>query len=122
VDALNVRRLAAIDMHGLSGTAKRRRIILIEFLTGALVCTALGLWQVLVTDSIGWRIFALWLIGIGCNYVPLAWHALSLRHPQALRSELAGVPIADELRRYTARQLWIFVPFVLVLFALQQRQ
>lgn len=43
--AMNVRRLAAIDMYGTRGTARRRRIILAEFLAGAVALVAFDTWE-----------------------------------------------------------------------------
>lgn len=37
---INIRRLAAVDMHGSAGTRRRRSIILAEFVLGATVGTA----------------------------------------------------------------------------------
>jgi hypothetical protein len=36
---LNVRRLAALDLHGTTGSARRRRLIRAEFIIGAAGCT-----------------------------------------------------------------------------------
>ena len=40
---MNVRRLAAIDMYGLSGTTRRRRIVLVEFVLGVVVLVGVGI-------------------------------------------------------------------------------
>jgi hypothetical protein len=42
---------------------------------------------------------------------------MTASRPAALDAELAGVDTGRELRRYTVLQLWIFVPFALVVFA-----
>ena len=112
---MNVRRLAAIDMHGTRGTARRKRIVLAEF-TGALgVTVALGTWVVIGGASgLGTRIFGIWLIGAGLNYAPLAAFAKSLSRPGALEAELANVDTGRELRRYSVLQLWILVPLSLI--------
>jgi hypothetical protein len=39
---MNVRRLAAVDMHGAAGRALRRRIILAEFVLGFVGMVAIG--------------------------------------------------------------------------------
>lgn len=113
---IDVRRLAAIDMHGLQGRRLRRRVILAEFVLGVVVCVALGIVSVSFGGA-GSLVFGLWLIGAGLNYVPLSWHAISLSRPGALEAELAGADIPAELRYYTRAQLWVFVPLALVLFA-----
>lgn len=41
---VDIKRLAAIDMHGTSGTMRRRRVILVEFTAGLVVMASLGAW------------------------------------------------------------------------------
>src|SRR5262245_41227809 len=41
--SVNVRRLAAIDMYGATGSARRRRIILAEFAVGVIGAVGIGL-------------------------------------------------------------------------------
>jgi hypothetical protein len=114
---MNVRRLAAIDMHGTQGTTRRRRIILAEFVAGVAVLVAFGIWLVAYASGLGDRIFGIWMIGAGLNYAPLAAYAIALSRPGALTAELAGVDTGRELRRYSVLQLWILVPFSLVVLA-----
>jgi hypothetical protein len=118
---VNVKRLAAIDMHGTRGTTRRRRIILAEFIAGPVVMVGLGIWFVTGAASLGTRILGAWLIGVGLNYVPLAGYAISLSRPGALDAELAGTDTGSELRRYSTLQLWILVPFSFVVFAVIPR-
>jgi hypothetical protein len=118
----DVRRLAAIDMHGLNGTRTRARIILAEFVLGAVGGTALGVWVLVTSTGPGWTLFGLWLAGCGLNYVPLTIHAFTLRSPRALATELEGVDIPGELRYYTTAQVWVLVPLAVVVFALIQRR
>jgi hypothetical protein len=109
VTLVNVRRLAALDMWGTAGTRRRRRLIRVEFLAGALGCTGLGL-AVLVTGS-GWMtLLGIWLVGAGINYVPLAREAQSLSKPGALEQELDGLDLRRELRSAGVRQFWIAIP------------
>lgn len=115
---MNVKRLAAIDMHGAQGTLRRRRIILAEFLAGAVFGVALGIWIVARATSPGGLVLGIWVIGVGLNYVPLAAYALALRRSGALGAELAGVDISREARRYSVLQLWLVVPLSAVVFAL----
>jgi hypothetical protein len=116
VIVINVRRLAALDMWGTAGTARRRRLIRAEFFAGALGCTGLGL-AVLVTGN-GWlTLLGIWLVGAGMNYVPLAWEAQSLSKPGALEKELAGLDLRRELRSAGVRQ-WIAVPLAVAVSAL----
>ena len=114
---MNVRRLAAIDMYGAQGTTRRRRIILTEFVAGAVVSVAFGIWVAAYASGPGGRVLGIWMIGAGLNYAPLAAYAIALSRPGALNSELAGVDTGRELRRYSVLQLWIFVPLSLVILA-----
>jgi hypothetical protein len=116
---VNVRRLAAIDMFGTRGTTRRRRIILAEFVVGAIAATAFGVWLLAVSSGSGSRVVAFWMLGAGLNYVPLAVHAIRLSRPGALDTELDGVDTGRELRRYGVLQLWIFIPLALVVFAIR---
>lgn len=117
---VDVRRLAAIDMHGWRGTRLRRTLIVTEFVAGAVGGTAIGVLVIADAGGLGWRLFGLWLVGISLNYVPLALHALSLLPPGRLTAELAGVDIPAELRHYTTAQLRVVVPLLFVLLALVQ--
>ncbi|MGW1449790.1 hypothetical protein ACWCO3_16130 [Micromonospora sp. NPDC002411] len=116
---MNVRRLAAIDMHGSRGTIRRRRIILAEFLVGVVLMVTWGGWLLASGNGFGTRAIGLWLVGAGLNYAPLSLYALALMRPGALDAELAGADIDGELRRYTVLQLWVFVPLSLVAFAVR---
>ncbi len=117
MSVLNVRRLAAIDLYGTGGTARRRRIVLAEFLVGVVGMVGIGIWALTHSSDLGARALGLWLIGAGLNYAPLAMYALLLSRPGALDAELAGVDPGRELRRYGVLQLWILVPLSLVVFA-----
>ena len=111
---MNVRRLAALDMYGLAGSPRRRRIILAEFLLGVILMLFIGGWLLGHSTGPGQRAFALWMVGAGLNYAPLAVHAVTLSRPGALDADLDGVDTRRELRRYTLLQLWIFVPLSLI--------
>jgi hypothetical protein len=118
---VDVRRLAAVDMHGAYGRRWRRWVIVAEFLTGVLVGVPLG---VVVAANAGGpvgRVLGAWLAGACLNYVPLAWHALDLSRPGRLDRELAGVDIPAALRHYTLAQLWVAVPLLFWWLALRGR-
>jgi hypothetical protein len=68
---VNVRRLAAIDMYGTSGTSRRRRIILAEFTAGLAAMVALGSWLVAGASSPGTRLLGIWIL------VPLSLVAIA---------------------------------------------
>ena len=101
-------------MHGVRGTRARRRVILVEFLLGALGGIALGVWSVVIAATPPWLTFGVWIIGIGSNYVPLAWYAIGFSRAGALEAELQNVDVPAELRHFTVAQLWIAVPFLFV--------
>ena len=115
-----VRRLAAVDMHGARGTLVRRRVIVAEFVLGALAGTGLGVFVVVATSTAGWLVFGLWLSGVCLNYVPLALHALALARPGRLEAEMAGADVGRELGHYTKAQFWIAVPLLFVVLAVVQ--
>ena len=116
---VNVRRLAAIDMYGVSGSARRRRVILAEFIIGVIGMVGFGVWVSTNASDITSRMVGLWLVGAGLNYVPLAVYAVILSQRGALEAELAGADTRSELRRYGVLQLWILVPLSLIAVELQ---
>jgi hypothetical protein len=120
MSGVNVKRLAAIDMYGTRGTTRRRRIILAEFVLGAIAMVAFGSWLVASASGLGGGlILGIWLIGSGLNYVPLSAYAIALSRPGALDAELAGVNTDRELRRYGVLQFWILLPLSLVVLAVR---
>ena len=117
---LDVRRLAAVDMHGGRGRPARAFVITAEFLFGAVVGPLFALFMIVTAASPGWKAAGVVLLGVGLNYVPLARRALELRAPGALDAELEGVDVKDELRRYSVAQFWVCVPLAVVLFDRRQ--
>jgi hypothetical protein len=85
-----VLRLAAIDMHGSSGTARRKRSVQAEFTAALAAMLALGIWLAIGASGPGTRILGIWLAGAGVNYAPLAAYALVLGRPGALEAEPAS--------------------------------
>jgi hypothetical protein len=120
MESLEVRRLAAVDMHGVAGTQRRRRLIRAEFVVGALGGLGFGVWVAVSADAVLGRLFGAWIAGVGVSYAALTWQAASLSRPGALDAKLAGADLPRELRRYTYLQLWIFVPLLLAILALRQ--
>lgn len=119
---VDVRRLAAVDMHALKGTDLRRRVITAEFVLAAVGGVAIGLYLLLGVGGTVSTAVGLYAIGVGANYVPLAVHALSLRRPARLREELRGVDLDGELRYYTVAQFWVFVPLIFLWFEFSGRR
>jgi len=111
---VNVRRLAAVDMHGSVGVVWRRWVILGEFLLGVVGGLALGLYLILSGGGPRPVVFGVWVLGAGLNYLPLAVHALTLVAPGALERELSGVDLRAALRYYSVRQFWLVVPLLFV--------
>ena len=116
---MNVRRLAALDMHGARGTRRRRRVILAEFALGTIGGVALGAWALTWGDAVG-VVLGIWLLGLAANYLPLTAHVVALWQPGALQAELAGADLGAELRHYTRVQFWVLVPFWIAGLALLQ--
>jgi hypothetical protein len=110
----SVRRFAALDLYGSSGTLRRRRIVLVEFVVGTAALLVLGAY----TGSHGNRLWGVWLTGCGLSYGALAAHAATLFPKARVEAELAGVDTAAELRRYGVAQLLLFVPGIVALAAL----
>lgn len=117
---LDVRRLAALDMHGARGTRRRRWVILGEFAFGTLVCAALGVWALTWVGAVG-LVLGIWLLGVAANYLPLTMFVLALWRQPVLEAELAGVDLRAELRKYTRAQVWVLVPFWIAGLAIARR-
>ena len=116
---VNVRRLAALDMWGTRGSARRRRLIRAEFIIGVVGCGLLGV--LTLASGSGWTILlGSWLVATGMNYIPLAISAQALSRPGALEAELVGADLPRELRQAGVGQLWILVPFAVVVVAMAQ--
>jgi len=119
--ALDVRKLAALDMafHG-------ERFILGEFgigVAGSIVLCVLSLSAGFRSGTVWELLLGLALLWIGLNYVPLLVHAIDLARLGAARLEAADEIERPELiRGYTARQLWILLPFAVVIMDLVQRR
>jgi hypothetical protein len=93
---LDVRRVAAADMYGTSGSSRRRRAIRAEFLIGAVACIAFGAASLALGHGWG-RPVGAWLACLGLNYVPLA--------ASARAQERSGVvPRRSRVRRCLPRQ------------------
>jgi hypothetical protein len=125
VSLVSVRRLAAIDMHGGSGSARRRRIILAEFIIGVIGMGGFGVWVSTNASDISSRMLGPCLVCAGLNGALLAVYAVILSRRGALEAELATTDARSVLRRYGVLQLWIFVPVSLIaveLYALVRDQ
>jgi hypothetical protein len=120
MEPLDVRRLAAVDMHGVAGTRRRRRLIRAEFVLGAVGGIGLGVWVAVTAPGAGWKAFGAWVAGVGVNYAVAAWQAALLSRPGTLEAELAGADIRRELRRYSYLQFWVVVPFLFAVLALRR--
>lgn len=59
---MTVRRLAALDMWGSSGSQRRRRVIRWEFIVGAVGCLALGLYVLASSSALVWFVIGAWLL------------------------------------------------------------
>jgi hypothetical protein len=118
----DVRRMAALDLHGTTGRPWRRRLIGAEFVVGTAGCIGLGLWLAVSATGAGTRVFGAWLAGAGVNYAVLTWQAALLWRRGALASELAGIDVPAELRRYTAAQIWLIVPLLFAALAVARRR
>lgn len=105
--SLDVLRLAAVDMHGVAGTLRRRRRIRAEFVVGPVGGMCLGVWVAATAGTALSQLFGAWVAGVGVNYAALAWQAALLSRPGALEAELAGIDMPGELRRHCYLKFWV---------------
>ena len=104
------------------------RLILIEFAVGVIGCAVLGGYSValgvrLLAHGLTWQLFlGIALLWVALNYVPLLLHAIDIVRCGSARQEAAYELAHPEImRRYTVLQLWLLVPFAMVIMALAQR-
>ena len=110
---LNVRKLVALDMTFL-GT----RVIVGEYALGVVLPAVIAV----LSLRRGVFVLGVPLLWIALNYVPLFLHSVDLARRGTARQEVAA-ELADprKARSYSWRQLWILIPFAVVVFALMQR-
>jgi hypothetical protein len=105
-------------MHGTYGSMRRRRIILAEYLFGAVA--SLGIGGYLAASAAGWTAAIGWyVVGVGINYVALAAHAIDLSRPGVLDCELADANLRADFGFYTRAQMLLFVPLLVAVLAVR---
>lgn len=109
-------------MHALKGTEFRRRIIIAEFVGAVVAGIAIGVSLLVGVGGTTGTVVGLYVLGVAANYMPLSFHALSMRRPARLRRELRRVDLRRELRYYTLAQFWVFVPLSFIWFELARRR
>ena len=117
---LNVRKLAAIDI-AILGLLP----VIAEFALGVIGSLAMGIFVALRSRGIRGMVLAAYLVALGINYVPLLFHALSLRDRSRARREMDDELGADPriaMRRYRRGSLLLLLPFVVPVLALVQRR
>jgi hypothetical protein len=67
-------------------------------------------------------LLGIWLLGLGANYLALAWNVVALWRSGRLEAELAGADLHAELRHYTRAQIWVLAPFWIAGLAVVQAE
>jgi hypothetical protein len=119
---LDVRRTAALDM-ALHGS----RLIVAEFAIGTAVCAGLGVLAIAsgirsLAHGISFAlVLGLLLIGAALNYLPLLIHSIDISRKDSSKEEAKEELARPELiRRYSARQFVLLVPFAVAVMAVLQ--
>lgn len=119
--ALNVRKLAALELHLLGPV-----LVLTEYVIGVaapLVLGALTLRDALRHNRpLGLTAFGIYLFTLGVNYLPLLLHATQLarsRHWSAVTADEVVHP-SSSLRGYRLQSLLLLLPLVIPALALMQ--
>jgi len=113
-----VRKLVALDL-----TLHGPRFIGIEFGVGTPLILAAGAYLAAGPAGLG-RPLGLYLLLTGINYLPVLAYTVILLRARSWKSEVEEGLASDPhyVRKYSAQQLLIFVPFAIVLLAaLQER-
>jgi hypothetical protein len=104
-------------MHGTYGSMRRRRIIVAEFVFGAVASLGIGSY---LTGSRGWLAVLGWyVVGVGINYVALAANAVDLSRPGVLDRELAEADLRADVGFYIRAQFLLFVPLLVAALAVR---
>ena len=108
---INVRKLAAIDLHFLGP-----RIILAEFGLGVPIMLALGILSLRVglfrTHALWQVVLGIYLLLLAVNYIPMLWCAIDIARHGTAAAEL-GDELDDKgaaMRKYRRQSLWLLVP------------
>ena len=116
---ISMRKLAAVDMllHGA-------RLIIAEFAVGVLFPLLLAFFSLRDIRSVLDAVFALWLVGVAVNYVPLLIYAIVIARAGTVETE--GRPEIERIRQYNRQQFVLLAPFygavLAVMQELQQRK
>ena len=121
MNRFRVRRLAVIDLHGSSGTRRRRWLVSSEFAMAVAVSVILCMLFCVHGGVNGWIIGVL-ILGIGCNYAVLTGWAIVLWNPQRLADEFQATSVAVDGRYYSIGQWRLAVPFLFVILALRSSE
>ena len=120
---LDVRKLAALDIHFLGPT-----LILAEFAVGVVGPLVFGALTLRIAQRHSWSwaatLFGSYLFALGVNYLPLLLHAVAL-----VRNNTASAVIADELSdkaatmaKYRRQSLYLLLPLVVPMVAMMQER
>jgi hypothetical protein len=112
---VNPRKLVAIDIVFLGSV-----FIIAEFVSGVVLCVALGIFVLVRGNSSGQLALGMYLISLGINYVPMLIYALVITKCKSARAEL-GDELNDERRamaKYRRESLLLLVPLLVPLVAL----
>jgi hypothetical protein len=119
---INVRKLAAIDLHFLGP-----KIILTEFGLGVpimLVMGTLSLRVGLLRTHATWQIaLGVYLVLLAINYIPMLWCAIDIARHRTAAAEL-GDELSDKaaaMRKYRRQSLWLLVPLAVPVVWIVQR-
>jgi hypothetical protein len=110
----NLRRLAAIDIFFLG-----YRLIVGEYVCGALFSTALGVFILIRGHSLWQATLGTYLICLGINYIPMIICALEIRSRTRAQAEIAD-ELADgkaAMAKYRAVSLLLLVPLATMFIA-----
>lgn len=118
MSTFDVRRFAALDLHGANGSVVRRRVVVTEFALSAGLGIGLSAFALGSLSPMG--LLSLCILGIGLNYAALAVHAVALARGGRLARELSGVDVPRALRSATLMQVVLLVPYAVFVLAIRQ--
>ena len=107
IHAINMRKLAAIDMVFLGP-----KLILAEYAAGVFFSAALGIFVLFRGHSFWQIVLGIYLICLGINYVPMLFYALAISTRQDARVEMADelTEKRKAMSKYRRQSLLLLVP------------
>ena len=116
--ALNVRKLAAIDIVFLG-----YKFVFAQYLFGVLGSLALGIFALIRRHSVGQVALGIYLVCLGINYIPMVTYAVLIANKQNALAEL-GEELLEQhkaMSKYRRLSILLLIPLLVPFLAINRR-